>query len=86
MLVLNWQELELSYEIGSVLPSALLSVFPSFDLSRHFLGNVLLVFSKFRLEIHMKMCMTEPDFLEKIFCHQIWENGPKIVEQKAGFF
>ena len=36
------------------------------------------------LETHMKLYMTEPDFLEKVFCPKIWENGPKIG-QKLGF-
>ena len=45
------------------------SVFPDFRLSGRFLGIVSLVFSKFwdMLETHMKLCMTEPYFLEKIF-------------------
>ena len=25
----------------------------------------------------MKWCVTEPDFLEKVFCPQNWENGSK---------
>ena len=29
------------------------------------------------LDTHMKLCVTEPDFLEKVFCPQNWENGPK---------
>ena len=32
----------------------------------------------------MKLCMTEPDFLKKIFCPKNWENGPKMG-QKQGF-
>ena len=36
------------------------------------------------LETHMKLCVTEPDFLEKIFWPQNWENGPKMG-QKMGF-
>ena len=31
------------------------------------------------LEIHMKLCVTELDFLDKIFfAPQNWENGPKM--------
>ena len=33
------------------------------------------------LETHMKLCMTEADFVKKKFSQKIWENGPKI-----GFF
>ena len=29
------------------------------------------------LETHMKLCMTEPDFVEKFICPQISKNGPK---------
>ena len=36
------------------------------------------------LEIHMKLCVTESDFLEKIFCPQNLENEPKMG-QKQGF-
>ena len=36
------------------------------------------------LEIHMKLCLTEPDFPEKSFCPKNWENSPKIG-QKHGF-
>ena len=32
----------------------------------------------------MTLCMTELDFLEKTFCPNIWENGPKMG-QKQGF-
>ena len=30
------------------------------------------------LETHMKLCVTEPDFLENFFCPKNWENGPKM--------
>ena len=37
------------------------------------------------LESHVKLCVTEVDFLGKIFfCPQNWENGPKM-DQKQGF-
>ena len=36
------------------------------------------------LETHMKLCVTEPDFLEKGFCPKNWGNGLK-VSQKQGF-
>ena len=36
------------------------------------------------LEIHMKLCATKPDFAEKKFLPQNWENGPKMG-QKQGF-
>ena len=29
------------------------------------------------LENYMKLCMTEPEFLEKKFPPENWENGPK---------
>ena len=29
------------------------------------------------LENYMKLCMTEPDFLEEKFPPENWENGPK---------
>ena len=37
------------------------------------------------LETHMKLGMTQPDFLGKIFFASNWEKGPKMV-QKQGFF
>ena len=36
------------------------------------------------LEIHMKLCVTEPDVPEKNLLLQNWENEPKIG-QKQGF-
>ena len=30
------------------------------------------------LETRMKLCVAEPDILEKVFCPSDWENGPKI--------
>ena len=36
------------------------------------------------LEAYMKLCMTEPDFLEIFFFPKNWENGPKM-DQKQGF-
>ena len=37
------------------------------------------------LEIHMRLCVTEPNFLEKkIFAQKNWENGPKM-DQKLDF-
>ena len=36
------------------------------------------------LGIHITLCMTELDFLEKNFCPNIWENGPKRA--KTGIF
>ena len=36
------------------------------------------------LETRMKLCMTEPDFPEKYFCPQNYENGPKM-DQEQGF-
>ena len=38
------------------------------------------------LETHMNLCVTEPDFPEKIFfAPKIGKNGPK-TGQKQGFF
>ena len=37
------------------------------------------------LETHMKLCVTEPDFLGKKFLPQNWEKGPKM-DPKQGFF
>ena len=37
------------------------------------------------LETHIKLCMTEPDFLDNFFLTQNLENGPKMG-QKQGFF
>ena len=36
------------------------------------------------LQTHMKLCLTEPDFLEKNFFKN-WENGLKM-DQKQVFF
>ena len=36
------------------------------------------------LENHMKLCVTDPDFPEKKFCPQNWENETKM-EQKQSF-
>ena len=36
------------------------------------------------LETHMKLCVTELNFPEKLFCLENWENGPK-KDQKQGF-
>ena len=36
------------------------------------------------LETHMKLCVTEPGFLEKNFCSQNRENGQKM-SQEQGF-
>ena len=55
----------------------------SFYLSRHLLGIVSLVFCNFGmvLETHLKLCVTDPDFLEKLFLPKKlgkWtRNGPK---------
>ena len=67
------------YEIGSVLSSVL----PSLSLFRCFLGIASLIFSKFwhGARNHMKLCVTESDFPEKIFVPQKlgkWaKSGPK---------
>ena len=37
------------------------------------------------LESHVKLCVTESDFLRKKFCPKNWENVPKIG-QKQGLF
>ena len=61
-----WQYLEESCKIRSVRPAILLSIL----LSRCFLGIAWLVFFfKFGmvLESHVKLCVTEPDFLGKCF-------------------
>ena len=34
-------------------------------------------------ETHMKLCMAEPDFLEKIFCPKNWENGTEFLHAGA---
>ena len=34
------------------------------------------------LETHMKFCVTEPDFPEKKFLPQNWENGPKMGQKQ----
>ena len=68
----------------SILPSFC----PSFRLSGRFLELYHWFFLNFGmvLEIHMKLCVTEPDFPEKFFfCPKNWENGPKMG-QKQGFF
>ena len=36
------------------------------------------------LETSIKLCVTKPNFLEKKFCPQYWENGPKMGK-KHGF-
>ena len=36
------------------------------------------------LETDMKLCVTDPDFLEIFFCTRNWENGSKMG-QKQGF-
>ena len=36
------------------------------------------------LETYIKLCMTEPDFLEKKFSPKNWESGPEMG-QKQGF-
>ena len=33
------------------------------------------------LETHMSLWVTEPDFPEKSFCPQNWENGPKMGQK-----
>ena len=80
------QQLEGSYKTGSVCPSVHPSASPSvcpsvcpgvfLELYHKFFLNFGMV-----LENHMKLCMTELDFPETIFCPKNWENGPK-----TGFF
>ena len=63
-------------------------VCPSFRLSGRFLELYHWFFLNFGmvLEIHMNLCVTEPDFPEKFFFYpKNWENGPKM-SQKQGFF
>ena len=69
-----------SYKIKSI--CLLPFIFP---LSRHFLGTVSLVLLNFFkvLEAHMKMCAIEPDFLEKLFYPQNWENGPQKGQKQV---
>ena len=67
--------MEESYKIGSVHPSVL--------PSRRFLGIVSLVFSE--ISHGRNLCVTELDFLGKLFLPQNWEKGPKMG-QKQGFF
>ena len=73
------------YEIGSVCPSVLPSILPFFCLSRHFLklNHYFFLNLSIVLETHVKFCVTEPDFLEKLFLTPKlgkWtKNGPKIV-------
>ena len=56
------------------------SVRLSISLSGHFFGIELSVVLSFAmvLETHMKLCVTEPDFLETFFCPGYRGNGPKI--------
>ena len=35
------------------------------------------------LEIHVKLCVTEPDFPKIIFCPQNWENRPKMGQKQV---
>ena len=37
------------------------------------------------VEIHVRLCMAEPDFQGKKMFSKNWENGPKIA-QKTEFF
>ena len=55
-------------------------------MSGCFLGIVSLFFLNFGivLETHTRLCATEPDFPEKIFCPKNWENKP-VVGQNQGF-
>ena len=59
----------------SVLPFLCLSVFPSIrpdvflNLDYYFFLNFGTV-----LETHMKLCVTEPDFLVNFLCSKNWEN------------
>ena len=68
-----------------VCPSLSPSFFLSFYLSGDFLGIVSLVFSKFwdSARNYMQLSMTEPDFPEKHFCSQNWENGPKMGQKQS---
>ena len=63
-----------SYKIGSVCPSICPGIF--LELYHQFFLNFGMV-----LESHMKLCMTELDFPEKIFWTKNQKNGPE-----TGFF
>ena len=61
------------------------SIHPCFCPSFHLCPSVFLelyhlLFLNFGLvlETHMKLCVTGPDFPEKCFCSENWENGPKM--------
>ena len=74
-----WLWPEGSYEVGSVC----LSFHPSFSLSISFLRRGSLVFLKLSMVLgaHIKLCVTEWEFFEKIPIRQKWpkmvKNGPK---------
>ena len=78
-----------SYKIGfahsSLLPSVLLSAFPSFHLFGCFFESVWLIFSKFWhvVESHRKLCVQNRIF--PLFCPQNWENGPKLGLKTGSF-
>ena len=65
----------------------IVSLRPSVLLSRHFLVIVSLVFSEIwhGVEIHMKLSVTEPDFLENFLLPQNWEKVPKMGQKQCFF-
>ena len=69
--------LEESYKMGSVLPSVL--------LSRRFLGIVSLVFSEFwhGARNPYEVVCDSRIFWKKVFCPQIWGNGPKMGQKQV---
>ena len=78
------QQPEGSYKIVSVRLSIRPSINPSVQaFSWNCIISFFLNFGMV-LETHMKLCVTELDFLEKFFWPKCWENGPKMG-QKQGF-
>ena len=55
---------EKSYELGSVLPSFLLSAFLSDSFPR--IGSLVFSENLYGVRTHMEMCVTGPDFYRKI--------------------
>ena len=65
---------------GPLLVGVLQSVYV---FSWNFIISFFLNFSMM-LETHIRVCVTKPDFPEKIFCPKNWENGP-TMGGKHGF-
>ena len=35
------------------------------------------------LKAHIELCVTEPDFLGKVFCAKNWESEPKMGQKQS---